>query len=144
MKKPIEIGENLAFVLIVLIIFLVCLIGGYLESKAQTVLLPTWVADSLIYEAKLSRQCSQVLTAQQEEIKALSIELVHTGTALKLSQSESSTLSNLVTNAKESNQILSKQFALDISKEKRKVKRWRRIGIIQAVVIIAIILTPSI
>lgn len=108
--------------------------------KAQTVTLPTWVADSLIYEAKLSRQCSQVVIAQQEEIKALSIELVHTGAALKLSQSESSTLSNLVNNVKESNQILTQQFALDISKEKRKVKKWRGIAIIETLGIVGLLL----
>lgn len=125
----------------VLLGLFICVSGW---CMAQTVLLPTWVVDSLIYEAKLSRQCSQVLTAQQEEIKALCVELVHTNTALKLSQSETATLSSLVTNAKESNEILTMQFQKDLSKQKRKTKRWRTIGIIQGVILIGIILTPSI
>lgn len=124
--------------------FLIALCLSMRVCMAQTVLLPTWVVDSLIYEAKLSRQCSQVMTAQQEEIKALGVELVHTNTALKLSQSETATLSSLVTNAKESNEILTQQFALHIQKQKRKVRKWRTIGIIQGVILIGIILTPSI
>lgn len=113
-------------------------------SAAQTASVPTVILDSLIYETKLGRQCNQVMQAQQEEIQALGKENVHLGTALKLSQSESSTLSNLLTNAKKGNEILASQFALDISKEKRKTKRWRRIGFIEAVVILGIILTTRI
>lgn len=136
MKPRFEIGDNLAFVLIVLIISIAIIIAGVIDSKAQTVTLPTWVADSLIYEAKLSRQCSQVMTAQQEEIKALGAELVHTNTALKLSQSENKTLSGLVENAKESNVILTDQFNKDLKDERKKVKKWRRVAVIETVAVI--------
>lgn len=109
-------------------------------GTAQTVILPSWVVDSLIYESKLSRQCSNVVTAQQAEIQALGVELVHTNTALRLSESKSSTLSKLLENQKESQNILTKQFSLNISKEKRKTKRWRRVSILEGLGIIGLIL----
>lgn len=131
MKRPIEIGENLMFLLIVFIITAALLIASVLDSKAQTVTLPTWVADSLIFEAKLSRQCSQVVQAQAEEIRALGVELSHTNKALILSYEYSNTLSHLIENAKESNQILTQQFALNLKTEKRKTKRWRKVAILE-------------
>lgn len=114
-------------------VFLIGLCLGWRLCVAQTVLLPSWVADSLIYEAKLSRQCLNVVIAQQAELKTIASELLHTGKALDLSKSESKTLGLLVENAKESNQILTKQFSLDMQKEKRKAKRWRRIAILETV-----------
>lgn len=140
MKPKIEIGDNLAFVLIILIVLLACLLGGYLDSKAQTVTLPAWVADSLIFETKLSRQCSQVMTAQTEEIKALGLELVANNKALQLSQSQSRTLEGLLTNSKENNQILTKQFALDLRREKRKSRKRGAVILGETIAIIGLIL----
>lgn len=140
MKRKFEIRDNIAFIILMLIFMIVLLFGVYLESKAQTVLLPTWVADSLIYEAKLSRQCTQVVTAQQKEIESLGKELIATGTALKLSQSENKTMNNLLTNSKESKEILTKQFALDIKKEKRKTRKWKGIAVLEALGVIGLVL----
>lgn len=120
------------------VIFLVLFIG-WGDMAAQTVL-PNVIVDSMIFEVKRGRQCSLALEASQEEIKALGNELLHTGTALKLSQSESSTLNDLLDNAKEGNEIQAMQFQKDLQTEKQKVKWWRRIGIIQGVGLIGILI----
>lgn len=84
--------------------------------------------------------CDSIQRAQADELVKVGRELSHTGTALKLSQSESRTLGLLIENQKESQNILTKQFALDISKEKRKTKRWRRVSILEGLGIIGLIL----
>lgn len=112
-------------------------------STAQTVLLNS-ILDTMIWEVKKGRACDTVMKVQQNEIESLGRELVANGKALSLSQSSNSTLSALLNNSRESQEILSMQFQKDLKEEKKKTRRWRRIGIIQAVVIITIILTPNI
>lgn len=104
--------------------------------QAQNLSLPVWVIDSLLFEAKLSRQCNELQKAQAEEIKTLGLELVATGTALKLSQGKSSTLESLLENSKESQKIEGRQFALDLNTEKKKVKKWRRVAVLQTLGIV--------
>lgn len=111
--------------------------------SAQTVL-NNAILDTMIMEVKYSRQCRITVDTLQKEIAKQGKELVATGKALELSQSSNSTLSALLNNSREANVVQAMQFQKDLQTEKRKVKRWRRIGIIQAIVIIAIILTPSI
>lgn len=119
-----------------------CLLSGFIGT-AQTASVPTVILDSLIFEVKLGRQCSEVIKAQAVEIEKQGKELVATGKALELSQSSNSTLSSLLNNSREANVVQAMQFQKDISQERKKTKRWRRIGIIQAAVILTIILTPS-
>lgn len=107
--------------------------------SAQTVLLPTWLTDSLIYEVKLGRQCNEVMKAQSKEIEALGKELMQTTKALTLSQSESQTLSSLLGNQKEANQILVKQNSEDKRKLKAKLRK-RTILVIGQTVLIVILL----
>lgn len=109
-------------------------------SKAQTVTLPTWVADSLIYEVKLGRQCTQVTASQALEIESLHKELNSYGVALKLSQSSNETLSGLLNNSKESNSIQALQFQKDIQTEKKKVRRWRKVAFIQTLGIVGLVI----
>lgn len=122
MKRPFEIGDNLAYVLmyVAMILFFIILA---ITSEAQTVTLPTWVADSLIYEVKLSRQCTQVTAAQALEIESLNKELNATSKALALSQSSNETISALLGNARDYSGILTQQFTLDKNKLKAKIKR---------------------
>lgn len=111
-----------------------------LTASAQTVTLPTWLIDSMSYEVKRGRQCELVIKSQADELQKQGQELAHVNTALKLSQSESSTLSNLLENSKKGNEILSSQFALDISKEKRKTKRWRKVAVIETVGLVGLLI----
>lgn len=92
-------------------------------TQGQTVTLPTWLVDSLIFEATYSRQCTQVITAQKDELEKQGVELLHTSKALELSQSESKTLSSLVLNAKEGQRIESMQHELIVDGLKSKIKR---------------------
>lgn len=92
-------------------------------TQGQTVTLPTWLVDSLIFEAAYSRQCTQVITAQKDELEKQGVELLHTSKALELSQSESKTLSSLVLNAKEGQRIEQRQFNLDKDVLKRKIRK---------------------
>lgn len=110
------------------------------KCQAQTVLLPSWVADSLIYETKLSRQCSEVMKAQASEIESLGRELVANGKALQLSQSSNETLSALVENAKENNQLLTRQFSKDLREEKRKTRKWRTVSLLECIGLIGLLL----
>lgn len=111
--------------------------------SAQTVLNNS-ILDTMIMEVKYSRQCRITVDTLQKEIEKQGLELVATGKALELSQSSNSTLSALLNNSREDNVVQAMQFQKDLQTEKRKVKRWRRIGIIQAAVIVVIILTHSI
>lgn len=104
---------------------------------AQTV--PPVILDSLIFEVKLGRACTQVTNAQAEEIKALGAELMQTNKALKLSMNESLTLQSLVDNSRQSNDILTKQFALDRKEMKRKLKRRTVIVIGETILILLLI-----
>lgn len=105
-------------------------------GTAQTASVPTVILDSLIFETKLSRQCSLALEAIQAENKALGEELLHTGTALELSQRSNETLSALLRNSRESQEIQGLQFQKDLTLEKRKTKRWRKVAVFETVAVI--------
>lgn len=101
---------------------LIGLCFSWLLGSAQTAL-PNWLIDSAIYEIQKGRQCTQVMQAQQNEIEKLGAELMHTGEALKLSESKSQTLESLVLNAKEGQRIESMQHELIVDGLKSKIKR---------------------
>lgn len=109
-------------------------------ASAQTVPLPTWLIDSAIYEIKRGRQCELVMQAQTKEVESLGRELVANGKALQLSQKESKVLEGLLTNSKENNQILTKQFNLDRQKLKKKVKKRGAVILGETIAIIGLIL----
>lgn len=109
-------------------------------ALCQNYTLPSVLFDSMFMEVSRGRSCDSVRVAQTDEIKKIGKELIDTNRALDLKIRESSTLSNLVDNAKESNQILTQQFALDLSKEKRKTKRWRKVSIVEAVGLIGLLI----
>lgn len=109
-------------------------------SQAQTMSLPVWVIDSLVYESFKSRGCDSLQRAQAFEIESLGKELIATGTALKLSESKYSTLFALLENQKESQEILTKQFQLDKSKLKLKIKRRNKLIIGETLAILGLIL----
>lgn len=108
-------------------------------TTAQTVL-PNWLIDSMAFEVQRGRQCSLVIEAQQREIESLGKELIHTNTALKLSESKSQTLEVLLHNSKEGNEILGKQFALDKKKLERKVRKRNLLLIGETVLIVLLLL----
>lgn len=112
--------------------------GGILCS-AQTVL-PNAILDTMIMEVKYARQCGIALEASQAENKALGEELLHTGTALELSQRSNETLSALLNNARDYSGILTQQFTLDKNKLKAKIKRLWFWVVSEGVVIIVIVL----
>lgn len=120
-------------------VLLIGLCSSWLSCTAQTASLPTWVIDSLIYETTKGRQCSVVMEAQQNEIEALGKELLHTGEALKLSQSESKTLTGLLSNSKEQGRVDKMQADLNKKVLKDKVKK-RTILIIGETILIVILL----
>lgn len=109
-------------------------------TSAQTVL-PNWVADSLIYETFKGRVCDNVMKAQAVELEKQGKELLHTSKALELSQSESKTLSSLVLNAKEGQQILTMQFNEDRKVLKKKVRKRNFLILGESVVILLLIST---
>lgn len=109
--------------------------------SAQTVLLPAWVADSLIYEVYKGRACDNVMKAQAVELEKQGKELLHTSKALELSQSESKTLSSLVLNAKEGQRIEQRQFNLDKDLLKKKIRKRNFLILGESVVIVLLIST---
>lgn len=116
------------------------LIVWSLSVDAQTASVPTVILDSLIFEVKLGRQCSEVIKAQSVELEKQGLELVATGKALELSQSSNSTLSALLANARDYSGILTQQFTLDKNKLKAKIKRLWFWVVSEGVVIIVIVL----
>lgn len=122
------------------IFFIGLFIVWSLKVAAQSSSIPNVILDSLIFETKLGRSCSEVMKAQAIELEKQGIELVHTNTALKLSQSSNQTLSDLLNNSKESNSIQALQFQKDLSDQKRKTKRWRKVAVIQTLGIVGLII----
>lgn len=111
-----------------------------LNVQAQTVV-PNAILDTMIMEVKYARQCGIALEATQAENKALGEELLHTGTALELSQRSNETLSALLNNARDYSGILTHQFTLDKNKLKAKIKRlWIWVTTEGVVIVVLIIL----
>lgn len=110
-----------------------------ITANAQTVL-PNWLIDSMAFEVSKGRACEQVIKAQGVELEKQGLELIATGKALQLSQNESKTLSSLLTNAKESNEILTMQFQKDIKQERKKTRKWKGLAILEAVGFIGLLL----
>lgn len=108
-------------------------------ATAQTVTMPTWLVDSMIFEVSKGRQCSVVLQAQQVELEKQGLELVATGKALELSQKQTEIVSGLLENSKQSQEILTQQFNQD-RKALRKKVRIRNLIIGGQLVLILIIL----
>lgn len=118
---------------------IIILLATVINSQAQTVLLPTWVADSLIYETKKGRQCANVIKAQANEIEKLGAELMHTNKALDLKQSETQTLESLLSNSKEQGRVDKMQADLDKSVLKKKVRRRNLLILGESVVIVLLL-----
>lgn len=108
--------------------------------SAQTVL-PNWLIDSMAYEVRLGRQCTEVMKAQAVELEAQGKLLMHTNTALDLKNSETQTLEGLLDNAKKGNEVLGMQFALDKKKLQRKVRKRNLLILGESVVIVLLIST---
>lgn len=108
--------------------------------QAQNLSLPVWVIDSLLYETKLSRQCSIALDSQTVAFEKQGLELIETGTALKLYQSKSSTLQDLLDNQKQQRETDGKQAELDKKVLKDKVKRRNKVILAEALGILVLIL----
>lgn len=115
------------FIAIILLLPIYC--------QAQTIL-PNWLIDSMSYEVRLGRQCRIALDSQTVTLQRQGQELMETGTALKLSQGENKTLENLLQNQKDSNLLDRREFEVDLNHEKKKVKKWRRIAVGEALGII--------
>lgn len=109
-------------------------------ALCQGYTLPSVLFDSMTFEVFKGRSCDSVRIAQADEIIKKGKELIDTNKALELSQSESKTLSSLLQNSKESNEILSVQFSKDLKEEKRKTKKWRGIAVIESVGFIGILI----
>lgn len=119
---------------IILLIFLPLLTTG------QNILLPVWVVDSLIYESKVSRQCNEVVKAQTIELEKQGLELIHTNTALKLSQSQNGALTSLIGNSEKERELDKRQYALDKSKMKQKIKKRNGLILIEGFAILGLLL----
>lgn len=113
------------------------ILASCLRATAQTASLPTVILDSMIFEVKRGRQCELVIKSQSNELQKQGLELAHTATALKLSQSESKTLQGLLENSKESNQLQVRQHSLEIDGLKRKNRKKNVIIIILIGVFVA-------
>lgn len=109
-------------------------------GNCQTFTLPTSILDSLLWEAERGRSCDSLRVAQARLIESQGLELIEVNKALKLSMNESKTLSALVTNAKESNEILTMQFQKDIKEERKKTRKWKGIAVLEALGFIGLLL----
>lgn len=109
-------------------------------GNSQNFIIPTLYLDSLLFETSKYRVCDSVARFQQDEINKLGVELVHTNKALQLSQKESRTLEGLLTNSKENQELITKQFNLDRQKLKRKVKKRGAVILGETIAIIGLIL----
>lgn len=109
-------------------------------ALCQNYTLPSVLFDSMTFEVFKGRSCDSVKRHQANEIEKLGVELVAKGTALRLSQKGSIQLDSLLSNSKRGQEILTMQFDKDISKEKRKVKKWRGIAIIETLGIVGLLL----
>lgn len=121
-------------------LFLLVLMIVPVMANSQTFTLPTYILDSLLWEAERGRSCDSLRVAQARLIESQGLELIEVNKALKLSMNESKTLSALVTNAKESNEILTMQFQKDIKQERKKTRKWKGLAILEAVGFIGILL----
>lgn len=110
-----------------------------LLTQGQTVI-PNAILDTMIFEVKYARQCRITVDTLQDEIKKLEAELVANGTAINLSQKSNETLSSLLRNSRDSQEIQGLQFQKDLQSERRKTKRWRKIGIIEGVGLIGLLI----
>ncbi|HEU5289473.1 MAG TPA: hypothetical protein VFU05_02445 [Cyclobacteriaceae bacterium] len=110
------------------------------KCQAQTVTLPSWVADSLIFETFKGRQCSLVVEAQADEINKLGMELLANGKALELSGNQIKTLEALVKNLLEGQAIERKESLMDKQELKKKVKKRNLVIIAQGVLLIVLVL----
>lgn len=121
------------------IVFLILLLP--LMSTAQTINLPVWVVDSLLFETTKGRQCSVVMEAQQNEIEKLGAELMHVNKALELKQSETQTLESLLSNSKEQGRVDKMQHDLNEKVLKKKVRKRNLLILGESVVIVLLIST---
>lgn len=94
----------------------------------------------MAFEVFKGRHCDSIRVSQADEILKKGLELVANGKALQLSQSSNETLSALVENAKENNQLLTRQFSLDLRKEKRKTRKWRTVSLLEGIGLIGLLL----
>lgn len=120
-------------------VFLIGLCIGWGDLQAQTVL-PNWVVDSMAFEVRLGRECSNLQASQAEVIKAQGAEIVANGTLIKLSGNQIQTLEGMVLNLKDQNKLQSERFS---NKEKVTKKKLRKRAIIivgQAVIIVLLII----
>lgn len=86
------------------------------------------------------RSCDSVSQAKTVELEKQGKELVATGTALKVSQSENKTLSGLLQNQKENSELLTQQYALDRKVLKRKLRKRNGVILIETIGLIGLIL----
>lgn len=109
-------------------------------ANSQSFILPTSVLDSMLWEVERGRSCDSLRIAQVKLIQSQALELVSTGKELKLSQASNETLSSLLRNSRDSQEIQGLQFQKDLNSERRKTKRWRKIGIIEGVGLIGLLI----
>lgn len=109
-------------------------------ANSQSFILPTSVLDSMLWEVERGRSCDSLRLAQVKLIRSQGLELASTGKELELSKAGGIVQDSLISNAIKANEILTQQFNKDLKEEKRKTKRWRRIGIIQGVGLIGILI----
>lgn len=109
-------------------------------ANSQSFSVPTSILDSLIWGYERGISCDSLRIAQANLIRSQGLELASTGKELKLSQTKSLELDSLFHTAKTGQEIQAKQFQKDLQTERKKTKRWRSIGIIQAAGLIGLLI----
>lgn len=115
--------------------------SGILYCQVYT--LPSVLFDSLAFEVRKGRSCDSLQVLNEKVIESQGKQLLNYDKALSLSQSSNSTLSALLNNAKNGQEILSMQFQKDLKEEKKRTRKWKGIALIGAFVIIIQAVAPN-
>lgn len=112
---------------------------AWLSSQAQTVL-PNVILDSMIFEVRQGRKCTEVMKAQADELKKQGAELLETSDALRFSLNESKTLTSLLNNQKEERRLDGEENKIREKSLKEKIKRRNKLIVGEGLIILCLIL----
>lgn len=107
-------------------LFLLILMIAPVIANSQSFSIPTSILDSLLWGYERGISCDSLRLAQANLIRSQGLELASTGKELELCKAGSIEKDSLIITAKKGQEIQGKQFALDLSKEKKKTKKWKK------------------
>lgn len=111
-----------------------------LLGNSQTVTLPAWVVDSLIFEAHAYRACDSLQVAQQVELTTLGSELLQTRSALNMQQRQNETCENLVKNSRKETASVKQESKENDRRLKKRIVTLGKVSVLELAIIIILIL----